>query len=785
MPPRLDPRRVAAAGLLALVLLLFLDALRPGRSFYFRDIHAYWSMQAESLVRVLTQGSAPLWNPYVTFGVPMLADPSYQVAYPFTWLNLVLGPAGYYRAFAVAHAFFAGVGMCLLLRRLGLGWTASFGGAASWIASGAFLVVLSHTHHFAGTAWTPWVLLALDSALDSVSLRAGALLGAAAAGQVLAGSADLCLMTAFLGLGWALARALGGGVARGAWPRALGCLTAAGAIGAAVSAIQWLPTLAILRSGGRLELSDFARFYWSLHPASLADLWVPRLVAELPLEASVRALLFEGREPLFAVHYLGAAAVPLALMGAIVGREPGRGFAALGLLAALLLSLGRHTPVYALLAHATPLGMLRYPTKYLIAVGFLWAVLVGLGLDAWLSSRVPSGRATVVALVSWAAAAAAGGAGLWLAGRPQPLAALLDPAAPDWALSQGVTRLGSTTALLALAGTLVLVGSRTRWGRLARPGLVVLALLDLLWVGRGVNASAPSELLTRRPQLLRWVPPGSRLWVAQDESLRELELARQPLGWERRWAHVLGRLELAWPPTGARAGLHGSYDGDFTGLAPPQVSDLSLLLTQVAGRPLALRLLQLGGVEYVVTAGVETWPGLVPVASIESVFERPIRVLEVPRPRPRLYAVAAARQASGAEALALLASAGFDPEREVVLDGSPPFGAASVPFDGELREVERRPDRIVADVVTSGGAAVVALEAFYAGWRAELDGREVAVVKANALFNAVVVPPGRHRVVFAYRPRSIGVGAALSLAGLATLAGLALSSLRFRRARVS
>jgi hypothetical protein len=272
--------------------------------------------------------------------------------------------------------------------------------------------------------------------------------------------------------------------------------------------------------------------------------------------------------------------------------------------------------------------------------------------------------------------------------------------------------------------------------------------------------------------------------VAQDESLRELKLARQPLGWERPWAHVLGRLELAWPPTGARAGLLGSYDGDFTGLAPPLVSDLALLLAKSAGRPLAVRLLQLGGVQFVVTMGDEPWPGLTPVASIESVFERPIRVLAVPNPRPRLYAVGAARGAAGAEALEILGSADFDPEQEVVLDLSEPFGFPGVPFHGELREIERRPDRIVAETVSSGTTALVALEAFYAGWRAELDGREVPLLKANALFNAVVVPPGRHRVVLAYRPRSVLVGAALSVAGLAVLAGLALSSLPFRRARV-
>jgi hypothetical protein len=37
-------------------------------------------------------------------------------------------------------------------------------------------------------------------------------------------------------------------------------------------------------------------------------------------------------------------------------------------------------------------------------------------------------------------------------------------------------------------------------------------------------------------------------------------------------------------------------------------------------------------------------------------------------------------------------------------------------------------------------------------WRAELDGAPAPMLKANVLFRAVAVGPGRHRVRFAFHP---------------------------------
>ncbi len=91
--------------------------------------------------------------------------------------------------------------------------------------------------------------------------------------------------------------------------------------------MQWLPTLERGLHGLRATQDLRTRAYWSLHPESLVDLAVPRLVADAPLSMADRERLFEGREPLFACLYVGVVTLALSALGlaldrARAGRSP-------------------------------------------------------------------------------------------------------------------------------------------------------------------------------------------------------------------------------------------------------------------------------------------------------------------------------------------------------------------------------------------------------------------------------------------------------------------------------
>lgn len=65
---------------------------------------------------------------------------------------------------------------------------------------------------------------------------------------------------------------------------------------------------------------------------------------------------------------------------------------------------------------------------------------------------------------------------------------------------------------------------------------------------------------------------------------------------------------------------------------------------------------------------------------------------------------------------------------------------------------------------------LVISEMYYPGWHATIDGQEFELERADYLINAIPLPAGKHRVVYAYRPMSFRLGAAGTL--LACVAAL-------------
>ena len=76
--------------LLFIVCFLFFDPLFYGGIFYFRDIFQNHLPIKKLCVELLKNGEFPLWNPYQSFGQPLLANPNYATFHPINLLLLIL-----------------------------------------------------------------------------------------------------------------------------------------------------------------------------------------------------------------------------------------------------------------------------------------------------------------------------------------------------------------------------------------------------------------------------------------------------------------------------------------------------------------------------------------------------------------------------------------------------------------------------------------------------------------------------------------------------------------------
>lgn len=781
--------------LIAVVLALFPDVALGRRFLFERDIHVYGLPQWEVVTRSLADGSWPLWDPTIAFGRPLLAIPSVQILYPSTWLHFVMRPWTQYGVSTLGHLLLTGVGLYRLARRYGLSSAGATCAACLWVASGPLLSLVNLWHHFDASAWIPWVLLAAESALDSGRAASALLWGAAVAIQALAGSADVVIFTTVL-VGASAARRLDRTAWASAKNRQLVSTTLLAAICAAgLCAAQWMPSVEVLRRAALATRDPLAAPVWSIHPAALLQFLLPISFRGLPNHGDMNAMadLFDLWSPLLVSYHLGLGSVALVAVALAARRRPHQLFlSGVGLLA-LLFALGRATPVQAIVARIPPFTLIRYPSKATILVALAWSLLAGIGFDAWTEARHSWKRWLPVALMTtaWAAAVLAtatarAGRGLWpLAGGPASGAGLWTDVFLEsrWEL-----------ALSTLLGGVVLIA--LLWRGLRRPVgaqrvlVAAAAVAEIAILHRSLNPTVGPEFFTSRPAILdvlKGGDPAPRLYVF-DYAVRVLNhehaatkgmiatMLDVPTNWPRPLSEALAMQSYLYPPSGGRWGLRGSYDTDPLGLYPRDLYDMTLALRGLEETPAFLRLLQLGGVDYVVALHTEGLAGVLDrVAVVPGLYRRPINVFHVPGRLPQAYAVAGSRVGLGATAFRMLVDPGFDANSEVVLaEGSPrPLSAA---FSGKVGVVERRSDRVVLQAEMSDAGYVVLLDGYDPGWKATVDGVPTRVLPANLIFRAVAVPAGNHRVAMVYRPGAVLVGLAVSAVALVVVGVVLLKS---------
>ena len=135
-------------------------------------------------------------------------------------------------------------------------------------------------------------------------------------------------------------------------------------------------------------------------------------------------------------------------------------------------------------------------------------------------------------------------------------------------------------------------------------------------------------------------------------------------------------------------------------------------------------------------------------------------VYENPRAMPR---VMFARRAAPVASDQLIASGvwpTFEPSDTVLIDdammpsGWITAGARMLP-PGQVRIVRTANTEVVVEAESSAGGWVVLNDVWHPRWEVEVDGRHAGqALRANAIFRAALVPPGKVRVRFVFRPLS-------------------------------
>jgi len=222
-------------------------------------------------------------------------------------------------------------------------------------------------------------------------------------------------------------------------------------------------------------------------------------------------------------------------------------------------------------------------------------------------------------------------------------------------------------------------------------------------------------------------------------------------------------------------------------------------LSRYAGRAVELLFSTDPGPRGDATADWAGWAGLrfaakdgaEPPPPFRKLYDGEVRVFEVPKVMPRAALFRAIEILPDDDVLARLKDPAFNPNEKAIVSreslpagetGDPRslVGATAVPFSAaQISRYESQLVRIEAEVPAP--ALLVLNDANYPGWRAYVNGQPAALVKANYLFRGVLLPAGKSTVEFKYQPRSFQIGAAISFAAFAILAGLVFGERRRRK----
>jgi hypothetical protein len=790
----------------AVTVFLFRRFVFSGQMLLGQDTLSLGYVARDFFAQALRQGTFPFWNPIILGGTPFLDSlAGGDSLYPTSLLLVLMEP---FRALGwklVLHVFAAGLFTYGWILALGRSRAAALLCGLAYLLA-PFMVTLvfpGHDGKLFVTALTPLLFWAAERALVGGRLRAFG-------GMSLV--IGLVILTTHFQQAYFLFGAVGvyalvrvtllwkAGLPSRLSAARFGLFLTFSVLGAGVAAIQLLPAVKYVteysrRTATTTQASEAGSVAysssWSLHPEEVASLVVPEFVGNNAGGAGWATGTYWGRN-LFKHNHEYAGLMVLLLAALAFFGAPARGvrltFLGVGGVA-LLFALGVHTPVWRLFYELLPgISLFRAPSIAAFLFGFGAVTLMAFGVDRVLGLGESGGgppsnqqdgdghdlREKGDRGIRWFLMGATGflflgtllaSSGSLTSAWVSVLYADIDPGkAEALAGAQEFITRGFLMATLLSGVTLALVWAAQK-GKIPKAvwvlGIGLLVVLDLgrvddafiqtidfhTWFGADPNIRYILEQEDAQDPF-KVLAMGGRFGVGQD-------ILPGTFGLELAAGHHPNDLaryrELI--------GMVGS--GVPTNLVNPETLEPNL------------QLLSILNVRYVI------WPvyrfGGLPVGDpvmattlgSERLYEA---VYEIPTlPRARL--VGEAIVLSDEETVPYLLSSGFLPADEVVLSEEPPIALSGGPVEGEVRWVEKGPNRLQLLVRSDSPALLVLAENWYPAWKAVVRGEEAPVLRANHSLRAVPVPSGESEVELFFDAGTLRGPFLISLVSLALVCG--------------
>jgi len=709
-------------GLLFVLSIFFWwGALLPGKVLFYQDLSVEIVAKRHFFTRTC---GVSLWCPYIFFGIPHAANAQSEVFYPFNFLFCVFGAERGLVYYIVFHHIFFVLTLFVALRRLSFSAEASLIGSIAAGFGGYMTSLTLYVVLLSAATWMPLIMICLRESLGKKWLPWGLLLGLALALQFLAGEYEISAMTtlfAFLAVFFSKPGGL----------RDLVKMSAVLAFGFLWGIVLSLPQIAL--TWEMIPLSNRSQgmnlnyaLYWSVPLSTLKNLVIPNFF--LPYSAGLYSSL--GRIIYYNFiesFYLGLGLAPLAVFG-LFNRQRTRVwpwfiFALFGL--AMMLGDNLPVPVYGFLhTHAPAMKFFRIPAKYFFFVNFGFIMLSLYGYE-YLGNRKWSVKLLSMLFIIAGLAAA----GLLMA-NPVKVSELSDQYIEVVRYFYMRSIMRASACLFLSLGLVFLVGVLKQNALGTAFALVVF--VDLFMAHRYLNPSAsrdfyqPNNLIREfKDKEKNRIDPVRMFSLFNSNELVPKTVA------SRYWRYEKCRdyLDQDWAVYFDLDNLRGE-----SSFYPADIDRYKKVLVHT-GWPDSELILARSGVEY-------TYHPDTGFKKLSRVFDRAMVFYQT-------KAVPDQRQA-----IWYLAVLDFPAQQTLILEAK----AAEMKSSPELlisepaRIVKYENEKVVIEAEARREGWLLLLDAYYPGWKAEVDGKPVEIYRADGFFRAVKIPAGKHVITFSYFP---------------------------------
>jgi len=770
-----DNRRadlLALAILALLPTLLFSDLLLGINSFYAGDITNYHLPGKKILREIVLGGEFPYWNPILSAGQPLAANPAHEVFYPLTWLILLPRYDLAFHFLILAHFFIALFGMYALLRSMDLSPPAAVIGAISFGLGGVMLSTINVLPFLFSMSWMPLTCLFARRYLLGHAPRDGVLASIFLGIQLLIGEPATVIQSGIvLGI-YAVYRGIHDGRNAGAVARRVAAVGAISIGALFVAAVQVLPTLDHFRDSVRSRGLDFAvAGYWSMPLTRVVELVYPNAFGHGRLDGPLlywasRLYPTELRPFVFGIY--PGLLIAVLVVGGVLARVRGAGVFTAIALTSWILAAGRNTPLFRWMYDSGIASWFRFPEKFAF-MGVFAAVVFG----ACILDRLLQGDAKVQKVTIWFTAAVTAIAfGAWLVALTPAYESLFRRIWLPRAMSpiETMLALSRTDWLLAgLRGLLLLILLRSLDRRRIWLTLIgVFVVIDLSSMIPDLAPRVTSSFHRDPPAVVRQFPKerdayrvfNHAAWNRQTGLGRYYSRPDPYLYWTSRNA-LMGFMPASY---GLRTAIESDYDQ--THLLPTKDFTLSVFdLSLKRPNDYVDIAASMSNVWY---AGFYRQPSeAIALAQGDPRAIQPVQFIERVH-HPRYYFARRVVTIRDRADFVRRLNETPDPTGLACIDDE-----AFEPAGGVVRRWHESANGARIEVEAAGRTFLVMSVTPHKYWRITIDGREASAQVTNVGYQGVVVPPGPHVVEMQYRNPLIPAGGAVSVATLLAFALIA------------